>query len=246
MKGRFTLTGAIGLLLVSLLGGCSATQIQLWANSDSDDSSLYTQRTPHYVHVGETVQFRVPVQPDNASYVVINLEGQEILAQKVNKGDYAFTWTFDEKRRDRRVYLEARAYRQVEHMDYLNESGRLRKLQAGNDPPDVLLGVVRMQVVCYQSQLVIQLSTPGRVEPNWSRAVLDIYGPKDKVSKVGLGQPGADGFVALGINSAGMFTVMYEPKIGEIRKTGKTKAVLTFPNPSGEGELTKEVWFDTP
>jgi hypothetical protein len=231
---------------IGLLSGCSTTKVQLWSNSDSDDPTIYTQKNPHYVHVGETVQFRIPIQSDAVSYGVMDFQGQPYMLQKVNPGDYAFTWRFDETWRDRKGYLEARAYRQVDRPDYLIESGQLRKLQVGSDPADELIGSAGMVIQCYQSRVVLQVQTRGNVEPDWSKAILEIYGPHDNVSKILMGRPGIDGFVAIGKNSAGSFTVLYEPKINQIHKNGKTRAVFICPDPSGQGEVKQEIWFDTP
>jgi len=229
-----------------VLGGCSTCQVQLWSNSDSDDPTMDTQRNPHYGHVGETVLFRVPVQPDVASYVVMEFQGQLYMCQKVGAGDYLFSWSFDEKWRDTRVLMEARAYRQAGRPDFIVESNRVRRLETGNDPPDELLGAMRMTVQCYQSRIVARVRTPGGAEPDWSKAFFEIYGPGDKVSRVGIGRPGVDGVVALGKDSGGTFTVVFDPTVEQIHKMGKTRAVFVYPDPAGQADLRQDVWFDTP
>jgi hypothetical protein len=227
-----------------VLAGCSTCQIQVWGSSDSDDPQVYSVRNPHYVHVGEIVQFRVLVQPDIASYVVMESNGQAYLLDKVTPG-YAFAKRFDERWLEQDCVMEARAYKQVGNPDYLVENGVARKL-SGGDPPDQFLGAARFQITCYQSKVVIRVPASGNQEPDWSQVVLNLFGPGDRMSAVKLAQTGTDGFTVLGRDAWGEYPVFYEPRINQIHKAGKTRAVLTYIDPATRKERKLETWFDTP
>ncbi len=229
-----------------LLPGCSTCQVQIWANSDSDDPNIGSPRNPHYIHVGETVQFRVYVQPDLAAYVLMDIEGQLVMLPKINPGEYALTKQFDDHWRDHDLYLTAVAYRQVGRSDYLTEGTLLRKINAANDPPDQVLGSGTMKISCYQSKLLIQIKAPATPEPDWSRASLQLYGLNDRLSTIPLGHPGSDGFAALGRDAWGYYNIFYEPRFDQIRRSGKTKAIFTYFDPTTKTTRSAEVWFDTP
>jgi hypothetical protein len=234
------------LLLPALLAGCTTCQVQIWANSDSDDPNIGSPRSPHYVHVGETAQFRVYVQPDLAGYVLMDIGGQMMILPRINPGEYALTKKFDENWRDHACYLTARAYRQNGRPDYLVEGAIVRKLNVDNDPPDQLLGTGTMTVSCYQSKIVIRIKAPATPEPDWSKASLQIFGLNNQIATVPFARPGADGFVALGHDTWGYFNIFYEPNDDQVHRTGKTKALFTYPDPKTNTEQKLEVWFDTP
>jgi len=239
---RFVFLLFLGVLA---LAGCSTCQVQIWANSSSDDPNVGSPANPHYFHVGETAQFRVYVQPDAASYVVAEFEGRLAILSKVNPGEYGLTQKFDDLWRDRYFTLEVQAWKQEGKPDILVETGVVRKLPAGNDTPDVLLGQARMQVICYQSKITVKVSPPDKKEPDWSKAGLQIFGLNDKISTVKLGRPGADGFAAIGQDVWGAYTLFYEPRLDQIRRAGKTKAVLIYLDAQNH-EQKQEFFFDTP
>jgi len=234
------------LPLGSLLSaGCTTCQVQIWANSASDDPNLGSPANPHYFHVGETAQFRVYVQPDIATYVLAEFDGQTAILTKVNPGEYSLTRRFDERWRDRPFTIDIRAWKQEGKPDVLIEGGIVRKLPAGNDPPDVVLGQTQAQIVCYQSKLIMKITPTDKKEPDWSKAKLQIFGLGDKISEVKLGQPGADGFAAIGQDAWGAYTIFYEPRLDQIRRAGRTKAVLIYLDGQNR-EQKLETYFDTP
>lgn len=241
MKRVLQCAVAAGLVLAA---GCSTCRVEAWGNSDSDDPQVYSPRVVHHVHVGEIAQFRILVQPDVAAYVVMECGGQTYMLEKVEPG-YAFAKRFDERWLDRPCSMEARAYKQIGKPDYLVEGGTARKLE-GNDPPDQLLGIVRFQVICYQSRIVIPVTTPDGREPDWTKATLEIFGADNRVATLKLARNGSEGFTALGRNAWGEYPVFYEPKFDLVRRTGKTRAVLTYRDAAGQKELKREIWFDTP
>ncbi|MFA5865626.1 MAG: hypothetical protein WC975_13185 [Phycisphaerae bacterium] len=235
----------IGLICPALLAGCSGSQVQIWANSNSDDPKIYTQQNTHYIHVGEVAQLRIVVQPDIANYVTINLGGQLYMMPKVNPGEYALMKRFDSRWFGVICPVEVQAWRQNGRCDYLIEDNLVRKLATGDDPPDTLLASANTRVCCYQSKVVFDINLPGNKEPDWSKAVLTIFGPENRISTIYQGRVGLEGFTALGRDASGRYTIFYEPNLEQIHKTGKTRMVLTILD-SDNKEQTYEIWLDTP
>lgn len=230
--------------VVSISGGC-ACKVSIWANSDSDSTVDYTRSNPHYAHVGETVQFRITVEPDIASYVVMDLGGDVEVLSKVRSGQYALTTTFDDRWRDRSVKLAVRAYKQVGRRDFVKLRGKAIHRPRAGDQADTLLGLARMTVRCYQSRIMFKLSLRGGGEPDWDAARVEVFGSGDKITRVGLGKPGEHGFVVLGVGAfSGKRIVVYEPRHDELRRTGKTKVVFVLPVKGGQG-IREERWIDT-
>ncbi len=230
----------------TILTGCSECRVQIWANSDSDDPNIGSPRSPHYVHVGENVQFRVYVQPDAASYVLLDFGGNLYMLPKISPGEYGLTKKFEDSWRDRTCYLTASAYRKLGRSDYMAEGTIVRKMNLENDPADQFLGSGSMSMVCYQSKVVIQIKAAGTTEPDWSKASLRVFGLNNQIFTIPMGQPSSDGFVALGRDAWGYYNIFYEPVFGQIHRTGKTKAIFTYPDPNTKSEQSLEVWFDTP
>lgn len=234
------------LTLVALsLTGCATSQVQIWANSDSNNPKLYTSQIPHYAHIGQTMDFRVTVSPDAAGYVVLNFNGQEELLPKVSPGEYGFSRLIDLSCRGMKYPIEIRAYKVVEQPDYYTEANQIHKRSAG-EAPDQLIGRATSRIDCYQSQITIELNTSNGQEPDWSKGQLEIYGPNDQVTKVGLGQPGKYGFTALGRDARGLYAIFYEPLYDQICRTGKTRIVFSVPDPGTGNTLTREQWISTP
>jgi hypothetical protein len=237
------------LLLVFMglmvLTGCSECRVQVWANSNSDDANVGSSSSPHYVHVGETVQFRVYVQPDAASYVLMDFGGNMYMLPRVSPGEYGLTKKFDDSWRDRTCYITASAYRKLGRSDYMAEGTIVRKMDIENDPADQFLGSGSMSVVCYQSKVVIRIKA-GNPEPDWSKASLRIFGLNNQVFTIPMGRPTSDGFVALGQDTWGYYNIFYEPSFNQIHRTGKTRAIFTYPDSNAKNEQTLELWFDTP
>ncbi len=232
-------------LWLILLTGCSACQMQLWVNSDTDDPTIFALRNRHYVHVGETTEFRTTIVPDNtATYVILDIDGRREMLSKVNPGEYAFRKTFDEKWLDHTCNIEVRAFLQNGRSDYFIEGSQVRQLNNPDDPPDQMLCLTRTQIVCYQSRLMIKLWTAA--EPDWAKGKLEIFSPDNKVTTLSLGRPDIDGFTVLGRDLSGYYTIFYEPKFNQVRRCGKTKAVFSIPDPKTGSLITREIWIDTP
>jgi hypothetical protein len=236
-----------GILALTALGfaGCATSKVQIWANSDSNNPKLYTMQLPHYAHIGQTLDFRVTVSPDAASYVVLNFNGQEELLPKVGPGEYGFSRLIDLSCRDMKYPIEIRAYKLVGEADYYTENNQIRKRAAG-DPPDELIGQATSRIDCYQSLITIELNTSNGQEPDWSRGQLEVYGPNNQITKVGLGQPGKYGFTALGRDVRGLYAIFYEPLYDQICRTGKTRVVFSVPDPGTGNPITREQWISTP
>jgi hypothetical protein len=238
---------SIAALLMGMgLTGCSVCQVQIWANCDSNDTKLYLVQASHYAHIGQTMDFRVTVSPDVAGYVVLDFNGQEEVLPKVGPGEYGFSRQIDISCRGRSYPIEIRAYRAAGQPDYYMDAGHVRKRSSSGDAPDQLVGSARSRLDCYQSQVTIELTTSNGQEPDWSKGQLEVFGDHDKVTKVGLGQPGKSGFTALGRDVYGLYTVFYEPLVDQIHRTGKTRAVFSIPDPSTGKTITREQWISTP
>jgi hypothetical protein len=238
----------LGLLTLCAiwLGGCSTCQVQIWANSDSNDPRNYTLNNPHYAYAGETVNFHIMTQPDIASYVMLKCDGDYDFLPKVGPGEYAFTKTFDPSWRNQHCDIDIRAYRRVGRSDYYQENGKVLKRHDRDEPIDQEIGFASMRLICYQSTVRIKLSTKDKKEPNWSKGELALYGAEDAVSRVQWGRAGSDGFTAIGCDDWGTWIVFYEPKWDEVCRAGRTRVVFSVPDPSTNETITKEIWIDTP
>jgi len=236
---------AVVLSSLSPLAGCAAN-VQIWGNSDADSLVDYTARNPHYVHVGETTQFRVTVEPDIASYVTMKFGDKLSILRQARPGQYAFNYHFDQRWLNRSTRLEVRAYKQVGRRDFVRLQGRVLPRRRTGDDPDRLLGTAAMTVRCYQSKMTLKLAIPRQAKPIWEKARLEIFGPRGRVTRVGPGKPGEHGFTVLGIEAlSNKHVVLYEPTYDQVRRTGKTKAVLVVPTTGGR-TIRQETWIDTP
>ncbi len=239
----------VGLMLLALLAnivGC-ACNVQIWGNSDSDDLSSYSRRSPHYIHVGEIVDFKVTVEPDITSYVLVDFCGDIFFAKKVKDGVYSFEKSFDEKWRGRKCNIVVRAFKQNGKRDYRERKGVIKKFVAYMDPPDDVLCQSSMRIYCYQSKIILRVKTSNRKEPDWNYGKLVIFGPEKKVSVIRYGRPGIDGFTAFGPEwSSGAYIVFYEPKADQIHRAGRTKVRFTVPDPGTKKEITVEEYINTP
>jgi len=238
------LTASAAVVLVVSLTGCASSSVQLWANSSVVDPKDYTRSNPQNVHVGETTQFRVVVEPDVASYVMIDFAGESYLLEKGGAGLYAFNRQFTETWRDRSVQIEARAFRQHGQPDYALINGKVARSSKPTDPSDEFLGTSTMTVECYQSTVIMHVGLAS--EPDWTQGVLEIFGPGGKITKIGLASRGRRGFIVAGKSaSTGTYVVFYEPAASEIFRTGRTRAVFGIPD--ARGQINQwETWFDTP
>ena len=235
---RFPRSTALALWFAAaglpVAGGCAA-QVSVWGNSDSLNPKDYTQTSPHYVHVGETAQFRVTVEPDIADYVVLEINGEAHLLNRVATGQYAFSKHFDQALLNKTLRAQAKAYRQQGRRDYVETRGRIVKRSTASDPSDELLGAGSMMIKCYQSKVVIKFTPDGRSAPDWRQGTLELFDETGKAVRVAYGQPGRHGFVVLGPEAfGGEYVVYYEPEFDEVRRSGKTRAVFTVPGAPGQ------------
>ncbi len=236
----------IGISVLIHLGGC-ACSVQIWGNSDSDDLANYSRRNPHYVHVGEITDFKVTLEPDIASYVIVDFCGNLFFAKKTKAGVYSFEKSFDEKWRGRKCNVVVRAFRQNGKRDYRERKGIVKKFVPYMDPPDDLLCQATMQIYCYQSKIILKVRTSNRKEPNWNYGKLMIFGPDEKVSVIKYGKPGIDGFTAFGPEwSSGAYIVFYEPKADQVHRFGRTHVRFTVPDPKTKKKITVEGYISTP
>ena len=231
------------LVSLAALAGC-ACQVQVWANSDSDSPMDYTRTSPHHVHVGETTQFRITVDPDIASYVLVDFDGKLRLPNKIRPGQYSYSHYFGKGWPNRSAKINVRAYKQVGRRDYVRRGGRLIRRARSRDEPDEMIGASSMTIRCYQAKVIMKVRPPGGVTPNWRKAWLEITGPNGKGRRVRFGQSGRHGFTVLGPAVGGGYVVFYEPKHGEVRPVGRTKVVLRIPLPGGK-EFRQEAWISS-
>ncbi len=235
------------LALVLLLSSGCATQMQIWANSDSDDTHKFSTRTPHYIHIGETVDFQITVEPDIASYVIMDFCGQRKFLKRIEPGRYSFTYTFGEKWRDRRCNIVVRAYKQNGRRDFGLRKGVLQRVQSSYDESDELLGQASMYLICYQSKVIIKFHTTNNKEPNWQTGRLYIYGPKGKKTLITYGSAGKDGFSGFGPElGSGKYILFYEPKYWQVHRAGQTKVLFKIKDPGTKRFITIEQLINTP
>lgn len=238
--GRTWLTVA-GVWTLALGGGC-ACQVRVWANSDTDDPRDYTVSSPHYIHVGETTQFRVTVEPDIADYVLMDFGGSLATLNRVGPGQYAYSKRFDRAAKEK---VSVKAYRQVGRRDVVERRGRIVRQKRFGDDADQVLGSGNMVVRCYQSKVAIRVPGTGKGEPDWARGRLEILGPGAKVTRVGYGASGKGGFVVLGPTAVGKkYVVYYQPKHDQVRRAGQTQVVFTFVDGQGK-KIVKNAFIDT-
>ncbi len=235
-----------GLAAMLSIAGC-ACNVQIWGNSDSDNLKIFSQRNPHFVHIGEMTEFKVTVNPDIASYLLVDFCGKLSFAKRTGKGEYSFEKSFDEKWRDRNCNVIVRAFKQNGKRDYRTHRGRVVKSKRYNDPPDELLGEASMRIYCYQSKIILKIKTTDEKEPDWPRGRLVIFGSNKKVTVVKYGRPGVDGFTGFGPELfSGAYIVFYEPKSSHVHRTGKTRVKFSIPDPVTRKIITVEDFIDTP
>lgn len=221
------------ILTVVMTAGC-VSEVHIWANSDAGSPDEYSRVSPQRVYIGETMQFRVTVQPDVASYVLLDFEGQQHILSRIREGEYSYSHYFGEDWRRRVAKLDVRAYRQRGRRDYVREGERIvHRLRQGDDP-DELVGSASMTLRCYQATVSMRVHLPNGVKPDWEKAWLELTGRDGHVKRVTLGQPGQHGFIVLGPSAFGEdYTVFYEPRHDEVQTTGKTKVVFKMPLSNG-------------
>ncbi len=242
LTGRLILFSSV----LMIFSGCAA-QVHIWANSDSDDAKVFSMRSPHHIHIGELVQFQITVKPDIASYVLMDFGGKLQILAKTAPGQYSFNKSFGEKWRDRRATVVVRAFRTIGKRDYVKVNKFVRKNHLKDDPPDELLGAASMQIVCYQSKVILKFSTVNNKEPDWNTGKLLIYGRGNKVSKIPLGHPGVDGFTALGTElGSNKYIIFYEPRQNQVHKTGTTKVEFTIIDPTTKKTIRQDMLIQTP
>ena len=247
MVGRFFSWFAfLGSVFAAIcLAGCAGTNVQIWANSDSNNVKNYTMRNPHYVHVGETVDFHVLVSTMKASYVVLKCDGEYFLLPSVVDRDYTFSKTFDESWRGQTCQMEFRAYKTEGQPDYYESNGRVLKREDEAEPVDLEVGFGVMRVICYQSAIRIRVITRENKEPDWTKGDLMISAD-DQVTHVGLGKVGEDGFSAIGGDGHRTWIIFYEPKADQLSRSGRSRVTFTVPDPSTQKTIKEEFWIDTP
>lgn len=218
------------VLALAMGSGCMS-QVRLWSNADSDNPHDYTPRSPQYVHVGEIVQFRVTVEPDDADYVLLRIGKEVRLLNRASPGQYSFSKQFDKSWANRTAKLQVQAFKQIGRRDFVKIRSEVIKRPARVDERDRNLGSASMTVNCYQSKVVIKVKIAGTVEPDWRRATLELFNAKGKPIRVGYGKPGQHGFVVLGPKAfGGEYVIYYEPKYNEVRKTGQTPVLFSLPS----------------
>jgi hypothetical protein len=238
--------GGTAMLALAALGGGCTHHAQLWANSDSDDPKSYSTASPQHVHVGETVQFRVTIEPDDIDYIVLDFDGELDLPSKVVNGQYAFTKQIPQSWRGRTVTVTARVYRKFGKPDYYEQQGRLVYRAAKYDDADQVLATSSLAIACYQTTVDITIAGQRSRAPNLDQAYLLIYGPDGKVTRVNKSLPGQHGFVVLGpLAMSSNYAVHYEPKWDEVRRSGKTRVVLKSATSGGGSETLGEMWIVT-
>jgi hypothetical protein len=144
------------------------------------------------------------------------------------------------------IYVNVQAFLQNGRSDYFLDNGKIKYLPTVDDPADVLLGSGNIRIWCYQSKIVVRFRTSNGAEPDWSKGQLQIFGVHDNVTTLKLGQPGVDGFSAIGKDTGWYYTVFYQPKLEQIRKSGKTKVLFTIPDPTTQNQIHQEIQIDTP
>lgn len=228
-----TISRIIVVTIIAALAGC-ASQVQIWANSDSNDLKEYAQTNPHYVHVGETIRFRVTMAaPGMASYLVVEFDGEVDLVDESAVGEYAFSETFGDEFRGRTVPLKVRAYQQVGKRDYLKRASKVLYTPVAHDGVDKMVGSAVLRIHCYQSKIAMNLKLGA--EPDWEKGTLSIFGPAGKTAQVKLGKMGRHGFAVVGVAAfGGGYVLFYEPRHDEVQRAGITRAVFTLAGPNGK------------
>jgi hypothetical protein len=227
------------------LTGCTGSQIQIWGNSDVNRPQEYILRGLHPVHAGKTINFRILVQPDTATYILVKFGDEYELASRLDKGEYAFSKELDSSWRDQTINIIVKAYHQEGRPDFYMENGRIKERKNINEPTDMETGSSTTQVRCYQSVVKVSFTTQNRKEPDWTKAQMKIHGHDNKITVVRQGRAGVEGFTALGCDAWGTWTVFYEPKWDEIC-VGKTYVEFIVPDPTSGKEIKKDYWIDTP
>lgn len=234
------------ILILPIMAGC-ASQVQIWANSDSDDIYKFSTRSPHFIHIGETVKFNITITPDIGTYTILDFCGKRQFLERTKEGQYSFTYTFGEDWRDRSCTIFVRTYKQNGNRDFILKEDMLVPANTPQDQPDELLGEAAMNIVCYQSKIIIKFNTSDGSEPNWEEGKLYIYGPGDRKTLVTHGKEGKDGFTGIGPElGSGKYILFYEPKYWQVRRTGTTRVLFTIKDPNTLKPIEIEQFINTP
>lgn len=221
LVGRLWLAGAL-----CCLSGCAQS---VGITGSSAGSGQRARQNPHFVHVGERVDFVID-PPEDCSYVLVDFCGQEILLDQHDGKKFTFDKLFDQSWADKNCLIRARAYKTQGHIDVLgpDSSGKVLKRNRQDDPADLLLGQGYMQLRCYQSQIRLTLRPSRNVR--WERGILKITGQDNRVWLIRQAQFGREGFTVLGPNTGGNYIVFYEPRANQINRSGKTEVIFTVPD----------------
>ncbi len=224
LAGRLWPTGA--LCCLCCLCGC-AQLVHITGNSAG--SAELAGQNPHFVQVGERVDFTIEA-PEDCSYVLVDFCGHQILLDQRDGEKFTFDKLFDQSWAEKNCQIRARAYKQQGRMDVVgpDSSGKLLKLTRQDDPADLLLGQGYMQVRCYQSQIRLTLRPSDNVR--WERGILKIIGRDSRVWLIRQAQFGREGFTVLGPNGGGNYIVFYEPRARQLNRSGRTEVIFTVPD----------------
>ncbi len=229
-KLRFISAKLTAVIVCVLLTGCSA-HVRLWGNSDTNKGDQFGLSTPHYVHVGETVEFLITVEPPNdADYAIIKLNNQIKYLKELVQGEQTFERTYDRYYQDRTEKITVQVYRRRGRRDYASVRGSITRRSPQIDQVDTLLGSASMNVKCYQSKIRLQVVPPSGSTPLWKQAVLEIEDNDGNINKVRYGRQGERGFIVLGPEAIGSaWYVYYEPTIDQIKHAGYTPVTFELP-----------------
>lgn len=228
--GARALSSVAALLIPVAGGGCTFASL---ASSTGPRAPGHQWSTASHqrVHVGETVEFDFvlvdaggnPLNPLGlADYVVVMLGGERIQSEPDGRGHFPFSYHFDRVEPGDRVTVEANAYLQRAHRDFMKVAGEWLMSESPYEIADTRVAGDSLTLEVYEAKIELMIDPPGyELDPD--SGVLRIRRSDGRTTAVYAHRPDRPGFRLEGPDAAGGYRVTYTPDGDEVEPWGVTE-----------------------
>ena len=224
---------AIGLSLGALLAGAGGCTFASLASTTGPvpPGGTWSTAPKQRVHLGETVRFDFllvdwlsnPIDPLGiADYCVVFIDGERIETEPDARGHFRFTHKFVQLAPGDRVTVQADAYRQRAHRDFMKVAGEWLTSESPYEISDSRVAGARLTFEVYEAVIELTIDRPAfDLDPD--SGVLRIRRRDGRVVSVYSNKPGRAGFLLTGPDADGRYQVTYRPGGDELNPNGTTE-----------------------
>jgi len=246
--GRAAAAAALAGLALAATGCMHVAGAKLYSDTAAPDGQ-FSDAKRQWAYDGETVTFELVCDAGAVHYVVFGAGGdEEVVDSGKDEGRFRWSSTFHAGIGDKQYLVYGKPYLVRGRRDYIYDrlDQKWHFYPGRTDPVDV--GTDREQVirlVCYRREFRVPVAGRGGPPKRIEVGLVKATGERTAVPPRPAGEPEARGFVVLGPDAKGLYTVSYTPTHTEVSRSGVTRAELLVEHADGSQERVQQD-VDTP